>query len=147
MALTGAARPSECGAITGSTSVACGGALSLQGPSSVADGGSNPRFVATNDSDRVVRVHSAGWGVYRRTDGWERVATGSGGDAVALEPGEATAWVLLLGDDAAQSMTATSTTTRYVGPVSLQPAEYAFVATGERNGETVEAVARFDVTR
>ncbi|MFC3478508.1 hypothetical protein [Halobacterium litoreum] len=146
-ALTGAAaRPSDCATITGSASADCGESLSLDGPESVPPGRSNARFAVTNDGDERVDVRTGHWAVYRREGGWERVAANAASGTVSLAPGEQTAWVLLLGGDGSGSMTTVATTTRYVGPVSLQPGSYAFVVEAERGGSSVTAAARFDVT-
>jgi hypothetical protein len=124
--------------------VECGGPLSLSGPPSVATDGRNPRFVCRNGGEKSVRVAVGQWSVHRNDDGWTRVAAGRTGATTTLEPGEKTAWVLLLDDGRGQSLT-TATTTRYVGPVSVRPGEYAFAVRGERASRQFAATATFTV--
>lgn len=149
-ALAGATtRPSQCAAITGSTSSPCGDGFSLSGPESVSLAESNPQFVATSDEGASVTVDTADWSVYRRDGDWKRVAAGSGGASRTLAPGEQTAWIVI-DDDVAESQpggltTTSSTRTRYVGPVPFTPGEYAFAVSGSFGGDPVEAVALFTV--
>lgn len=149
-ALAGASsRPSRCASITGSTQAGCGRGFELSGPDSVSRSGSNPRFVATNDSGAAVTVDTADWGVYRRDGDWLEVASGSGGRATTLDPGERTAWVVIdenSREDQSGGLTTTaSTKTRYVGPVALSPGEYAFAVEGSFGGDPVKTVAGFVV--
>ncbi|MFB6071838.1 MAG: hypothetical protein ABEJ88_02625 [Halobacterium sp.] len=150
-ALTGAAtRPSQCSADSAPSAADCGGALSLTGADPVRANGSNPRFVAANDGGGPVSVRAGEWRVYRReAGGWRLRESGDGGATTTLAPGEETAWVLLLGDDGGRSsvFTTTASTTRYVGPVSLAPGEYAFLVRGDRDGDSVSAAASFTVRR
>ena len=143
-ALTGATRRPSCAPITGSPRVECGGPLSLSGPSSVGVDGPNPRFVCRNEGDDAVRVAVGRWAVHRNDDGWDRLTAGRTGGTTTLGPGEETAWVLLFDDGRGQSLT-TTTTTRYVGPVSVRPGQYAFAVRGERAGTQFEATATFTV--
>jgi hypothetical protein len=150
--------------VTGRSDATCGDALALSGPGEVAAGGSNPKFVATNDAPNsgadagdggggAVDVEAGAWAVFRRDSGWERVAAGPGGGSVTLAPGEETAWVLLLAGDGRGSdedggdggIGAFSTQTRYVGPVALAPGDHAFVVRGRRDGTPVESVVEFAV--
>ncbi|MDH5021552.1 hypothetical protein [Halobacterium rubrum] len=167
-AFTGASsRRSRCATVTGRGDATCGDALALSGPGEVATGGPNPKFVAANDAQHsgadsgdgggdgggAVDVAAGAWAVFRRSNGWERVAAGPGGGSVTLAPGEETAWVLLLAGDGGGSdedgggggIGAFSTQTRYVGPVALEPGDHAFVARGRRDGTPVESVLEFAV--
>ncbi|WP_232701038.1 hypothetical protein [Halobacterium wangiae] len=145
-ALTGATSKPSCAPITGSAQVACRGPLSLSGPSSVEPAGSNPRFVCRNEGAAAVQVAAGEWELYRYGDGWRRHAVGQTGETETLGAGEETAWVLLLLDDGrGQSLSTASTTTRYVGPVSVRPGRYAFAVRGAHSGAQFEATARFTV--
>lgn len=156
----GSSRRSRCATVTGRGGAVCGDALALSGPGEVAIGGPNPEFVAANDGGAgPVDVAAGAWAVFRRADGWERVAAGPGGGSVTLAPGEETSWVLLLdgggggggdGDGGEQAgggggVGTFSTQTRYAGPVALDAGDHAFVARGSRDGGPVESVVEFAV--
>jgi len=144
----GASRRSRCAVVTGRTDAACADALSLSGPATVPAGGPNPEFVAANETATRIDVATGDWAVYRETDdGWTAVGAGPGGGSRTLDAGDETGWVLLFDDsrDASGGVGAFSTQTRYVGPVDVDPGEYAFVARGRRDGTRFEAVDRFAV--
>lgn len=154
--ITGALAPRSCGAF--SDGVDCPAPVTLFGPeaASLSAAATDPRFVLANPGDEPVRVEDATWAVYRRMDGWTRVASdGSRGVSVTLRPDDETAWALLVrGTETAVTTTSASTTdtatrstTRYVGPVSLSPGPHAFAVAGTADGDRFEAAARFDVTR
>lgn len=154
--ITGAVAPRTCGAF--SDGVDCPAPVTLSGPeaASLSAAATDPRFVLANPGGESVRVEDATWAVYRRADGWTRVAgDGSRGVSVTLRPGDETAWALLVrGTETALTTTAASTTdtatrstTRYVGPVSLSLGEHAFALSGTADGRHFEVAARFDVTR
>lgn len=155
-AFTGASsRRSRCATVTGRSDATCGDALALSGPDEVAVGGPSPEFVVANvrstggssGESGAVDVTAGAWAVFRRADGWERVAAGPGGGEVTLAPGEETAWVLLLDRDGEDGggVGAFATQTRYVGPVALAPGDHAFVVRGRRDGTPVESVVEFAV--
>lgn len=109
-----------------------------------------PRFALANEGGDERRVRDASWVVYRRTDGWERVAAGrSGGTPVTLAPDGETAWMLLVRDAddeyTVQTAAVASSTTRFVGPVSLSSGVHAFVVEGRVDGEQFDVAARFAV--
>lgn len=151
--LTGAVAPRDCLSLSGADGADCDSPLSLSGPDTAAlsGGATDPRFVLVNETDDEVRLADATWTVYRRENGWEQVASDrSSGASVTLAPGNGTAWAVLVRADNAGYTTPTvatnaSSTTRYVGPVSLSPGAHAFVVSGRVDGERFEAVTRFIV--
>jgi len=144
-ALTGATARPSCAPITGSADVECGGPLSLSGPAAVQQNGSAPRFVCRNEGDGAVRIAAGRWELYRYGDGGLRRASGQTTDRETLAPGEETAWVLLTDDGSGGSLSTMSTTTRYVGPVSVRAGRYAFAVRGGQPGTQYEATATFRV--
>jgi hypothetical protein len=149
--LTGALTPTDCS--FPSTDPNCEALLSLSGPdtTSLARGATDPRFVLANERDDTVRVADATWTVYREENGWEEVASDrSSGASATLAPGAETAWAVLVRAEtdsyatSADANTRTSTT-RYVGPVSLSPGPHVFVLSGRVDGGSFEVGARFVV--
>ena len=149
--LTGAVAPDDCTAFSNDTS--CGSRLSLSGPdtATLSAGATDPRFVLVNETDQELRVADATWTLYRRGSDWRRIASDqSGGASTTLAPGEETAWAVLVRAENAGYTTSTvattaSSTTRYVGPVSLSPGTHAFVLSGRAEGDRFEATAHFEV--
>jgi hypothetical protein len=147
-AVTGVStRQSDCGGFA-SVGRDCDGPLSLTGPDQVSRSAGNPRFVVRNAADSsALRLAPGAWSVYRVGEEWTHVASGDAGSPVTLDGDSTVAYLLLVdGDGAGPGLTAMETTTRYVGPVSLSPGEYAFVLSGRHDGQQVSVADRFEVT-
>lgn len=139
-------RPVDCRGAAATSD--CGGALALVGPDRVSLGDANPRFTLSNEADAPVTLAPDSWSVYRTGEEWRHVDSGDAGRAVTLD-GDSTLSYLLLVDadtDGPGTSTTETTTTRYVGPVALDPGTYAFVVTGRRDGSRTSVGARFEVT-
>ncbi|WP_232687561.1 hypothetical protein [Halobacterium zhouii] len=150
--LTGALAPRDCLGLLGGAD--CGSALSLTGPDAVAlaADATDPRFVLENQTDDAARVTDATWTVYQRGRDWKSVASDqSGGVSARLAPDEQTAWALLVRAEnngytvSTTDATTASSTTRYVGPVSLSRGPHAFVVSGRVDGARFEAGTQFAV--
>lgn len=151
--LTGAVAPRDCLSRSGAGGADCGSELSLSGPdtASLTTDSTDPRFVLSTETDEQVRATNVTWTVYRHENGWERIASDrSSGTSVTLAPDDKTAWAVLVraenvGYTTSTDLTMSTSTTRYVGPVSLSPGEHAFVLSGRVDGEGFDVVARFTV--
>lgn len=125
----------------------CENAIALDGPGSVTPSEGNPRFRLSSDRSGTVRFVPDSWAVYRAGEEWHHLASGDAGRPVTLEGDSTVSYLLLV--EAARSgpsvTTAETTTTRYVGPVSLNPGRYAFVVTGRRDDHRTSVSARFSV--
>jgi hypothetical protein len=139
-------RQSDCGDLP-SIGGDCDGPLSLSGPERVSLSAGNPRFVLRNDADSPTQLVPGTWTLYRVGDEWTNVASGDAGGAFTLDSDSTVAYLLLVdGERTGPTLTSTETTTRYVGPVSLTPGEYAFVLAGRHGGTHVSVGNQFTVT-
>lgn len=126
----------------------CDGALVLDGPETVSLNDGNPRFTLSTGGDASVTLAPDSWSVYRADDQWTHLESGDAGRTVTLDDERTVSYLLLVETNrSGPSVTTTeTTTTRYVGPVSLNPGRYAFVISSHRDGSRTSVGARFDVT-
>lgn len=103
------------------------------------------RFSLINDGECPVRVDPRSWRIDRRVDGeWKTVATGDGGDAIAVPGGRTHSWSLSL----STHPTPGGDRTTYVYPDGEFPAgtyRFGIHTTPSEGGEETVRRARFDL--
>lgn len=125
----------------------CEASFALDGPHSVAPTDGGPRFTLSNNRNASVVFATDAWSLYRAGEEWTHLDSGDAGRPVSIDGDSTVSYLLLVETDRSgpSSTTTETTTTRYIGPVSLRTGTYAFVIAGRHEGSRTSLGTRFEV--